>query len=119
MGPWHFRGGGGQPALLQQKRVRAHAEGGLAARRGAARPKAPQSRQAEPENAQNRQVGGAENADPCRALELRLAANQPPIGLWPALGLATIRALTQDAANIPRSFSKVGPWLYPREKPRA
>ena len=43
-----------------------------------------------------------------------------PIGLWPARGLATIRALTQDAAGIPRGhFSKVEPWLYPREKPPA
>ena len=59
-------------------------------------PLSAQSGEAEPQNAQDRQVGGAENADSRHALVLRRPADQPPIGLWPARGLATITALTQE-----------------------
>ena len=36
------------------------------------------------------------------ALVLRHPADQPSIGLWPAPGLATITALTQNPAGAPR-----------------
>ena len=60
-----------------------------------------------------------QDAGPRRALGLRRAETGTPIGLWPGPGLATIRALTQDTATSRGSFSKVGLWLYPREKPPA
>ena len=91
----------------------------LLLRGGAAEPALAQSGQAEPQNAQDRQVGGAENADPRRALVLRRPADQPPIGLWPAPGLATITALTQNARGAPAGNFKGWIMAVPKRKPPA
>ena len=69
-----------------------------------------------PQNAADRQVGRAEDADSRHALGLRRPADQPPIGLWPAPGLATITALTQEPRGHPADIFEGWIMAVPKRK---
>src|SRR5262249_59905086 len=116
VGPGSLWRGGGKPGLFPKGRRPAPPEGSLAARPPLAQPTHAQSGKTEPANAAHRQIAGAENADPCRTLDLRVPARQPPIGLWPAPGLATIRALTQTPRGSAAVIFKGWTMAVPKRK---
>ena len=97
--------------------------GGAAARGDAAQPAPPQSRQTKSKNGEDCPCGREEDADSRPALDLRIAAEckgeAAQFGPLASAGLSPYKGGHEKRRDVLAIISKVRPWLFRKEKPRA